>query len=196
MENIYTSTAILQKYGIEDYTMKGTAKFIQYMRQRGIELELVSKGVGRAKSTFKILSQIEEDPTEIWKECPQYPTWEFSNKGHVRNSKTKKYYGKGQKASDGYYSVAIDNHTRVKVHRGVMMSFNPIERYQNFVVDHIDGNRGNNNIDNLRWVFQRENAQFSDENNTQMKEIIAKLVQKYGYDNTKMKLLTLLNEKQ
>ena len=32
MENIYTSTAILQKYGIENYTMKGVDKFIQYMR--------------------------------------------------------------------------------------------------------------------------------------------------------------------
>ena len=74
MENIYTSTAILQMFNIENYTMKGTEKFIQYMRQRGVELELVTRGVGRAKSTFKILSKIEEDPNEIWKECPQYPT--------------------------------------------------------------------------------------------------------------------------
>ena len=32
MENIYTSTAILQMFNIENYTMKGTEKFIQYMR--------------------------------------------------------------------------------------------------------------------------------------------------------------------
>lgn len=193
MENIYTSTAILQKYGIENYTMKGVDKFIQYMRQRGVELELVARGVGRAKSTFRILSEIEEDPTEEWRECPQYPTWEFSNKGNVRNNQTKKYYGKGQKTSDGYYSISINNDVRLKVHRGVMMSFSPIENYQNFVVDHIDGNRGNNELTNLRWVFQTENVQFSDQNNTQMKEIIAKLVQKYGYEETKLKLLALLD---
>lgn len=34
---------------------------------------------------------------------------------------------------------------------------------------------------------------FCDENNTQMKEIIAKLVQKYGYEETKLKLLELLD---
>ena len=75
------------------------------------------------------------------------------------------------------------------------MSFNPIDCYQNFVVDHIDGKRNNNNLSNLRWVFQRENAQFSDQNNTKINEIIAKLVQKYGYNDTKEKLLSLLDKK-
>jgi hypothetical protein len=36
---------------------------------------------------------------------------------------------------------------------------------------------------------------FSDKNNTEIKEIIAKLVQKYGYNTTKEKLLSLLDEK-
>lgn len=192
LEKIYTSEAILQMYNIEGYTMKGVERFIQYMGQRGVELELVKRGVGKAKSTFRILSAVEEDPTEEWRECPQYPTWEFSNHGHVRNSKTKKYYGKGQKASNGYYSIAMTNDLRVKVHRGVMMSFSPIEKPENFVVDHIDGNRGNNNLSNLRWVFQKENARYSNENNTQMKEIIAALVQNYGYDKTIELLNTLL----
>lgn len=194
MKNIYTSEAILQKYEIDDYQMKGVDKFISFMKQRGVEIELVERARGRAKSTYRILSQIEENPEEIWKECPQYPNWEFSNLGQVRNNITKKHYGKGQKASDGYYSIAIDNDTRVKVHRGVMMSFSPIENPKNFVVDHINGKRGDNRLENLRWVFQTENAQFGDENNTQIKEIIAKLIQKYGYENTKSKLLSILDE--
>ena len=73
-----------------------------------------------------------------------------------------------------------------------MMSFSPIEKPENFVVDHIDGNRGNNDLSNLRWVFQKENAHYSDENNTQMKEIIATLVQNYGYFETIELLKTLL----
>ena len=194
MENIYTSEAILQKYNIENYKMNGVEKFITFMKQRGVELELVEKSRGRAKTTYKILSEIEENPNEIWKECPQYPTWEFSNFGQVRNTATKKFYGKGQKASDGYYSIAIDNDTRLKVHRGVMMSFNPIEHPENFVVDHINGKRGDNNLNNLRWVYQTENASFGDKNNTEIKEIIANLIQKYGYMETKSKLLTLFNE--
>lgn len=173
--------------------MKGVERFITFMKQRGVDLELVERGQGRAKSTYKILSEIEENPDEIWKECPQYPHWEFSNFGQVRNNLTKKHYGKGQKASDGYYSIAIDNNTRLKVHRGVMMSFSPIERPQNFVVDHINGKRGDNRLENLRWVFQTENAQFSDKNNTEIKEIIAKLVQKYGYAGAKSKISALLD---
>ena len=189
---IYTSDAIMQKYDIQDYTCKGTNKFIQYMRQRGVELELVEPAKGRRKSSYRILSEVIDDPQEEWRECPQFPTWYFSNLGNVKNSKTQKYYGKGQKASDGYYSIAISENIRLKVHRGVMMSFQPIENYQNFVVDHINGKRGDNRLENLRWVWQTENAQFADQNNTQMKEIIAQLIQKYGYEEIKTKLLQLL----
>lgn len=172
--------------------MKGTERFIQYMRQRGVELELIERAKGRGKSSFKILSEVKSDPDEIWKTCPNYPDWDFSTKGNVRNNKTKKYYGKGQTTAEGYYAIALDGNKKLKVHRGVMMTFSPIENPQNFVVDHIDGRRNNNNLSNLRWVFQTENAQFSDKNNTEIREVIAKLVQKYGYQQAKEKLLSLL----
>ena len=193
-ETIYTSTAILQKYNIENYVMKGTEKFIQFMRQRGVELELVEPACGRRKSTFKILSEITTNENEEWKECPLFPTWEFSNLGNVRNSKTKKFYGKGQKTAEGYYSIAINEHTRLKVHRGVMLAFSPIDCPESFVVDHINGQRGDNRLENLRWVWQSENANFADTNNTQLKTLLAQLVQKYGYQQAQEKLIQLLND--
>ena len=189
---IYTTTAILQKYNITDYKPKGVEKFIQFMRQRGVELELVETAHGRAQSTYRIISEIKENPNEIWKPHPKYPDWEFSNLGQVRNNKTKKHYGYGQKASDGYYNIAINNDIRMKVHRGVMMSFNPIDKPENFVVDHINGIRNDNRLENLRWVWQKENSQYGDINNTQIKEIIPQLIQKYGYEETRNKLLSLL----
>ena len=66
-----------------------------------------------------------------------------------------------------------------------MLTFNPIENPDLFAVDHINGKRNDNRLENLRWVFYSENTQFSDQNNTEIKEIIAKLVQKYGYSTTK-----------
>ena len=90
MENIYTSTAILQMFNIENYTMKGTEKFIQYMRQRGVELELVTRGVGRAKSTFKILSKIEE---EVKKDRTKVQVMEFTKLGLLELTR-KPIYGK------------------------------------------------------------------------------------------------------
>lgn len=189
---IFTSDAILQKYGIEDYTMKGTQRFIDYMRQRGVELELVEPACGRRKSTFRILSELQNDENEIWKECPQYPNWEFSNLGQVRNKETKKFYGKGQKKAEGYYSIAIDSNTRLPVHRGVMMSFCPIEKPENFVVDHINGMRNDNRVENLRWAWQRENAEYGDQNNMALRTLLADLIQAYGYEETKNKLIDLL----
>lgn len=189
---IFTSDAILQKYGIEDYTMKGTQRFIDYMRQRGVELELVEPACGRRKSTFRILSEIQNDENEVWKECPQYPNWEFSNLGQVRNKETKKFYGKGQKKAEGYYSIAIDSNTRLPVHRGVMMSFCPIDKPENFVVDHINGMRNDNRVENLRWAWQRENAEYGDQNNMTLRTLLADLIQAYGYEETKNKLIDLL----
>lgn len=57
-----------------------------------------------------------------------------------------------------YFSVALRNKNRVKfsVHRLVAMTFipNPKNLPQ---VDHIDGNRYNNHVSNLRWVTAMEN---------------------------------------
>lgn len=59
----------------------------------------------------------------------------------------------------GYYEVTLykdKNPTRAYVHRLVAQSFIP-ERAGATTVNHIDGNRLNNKVDNLEWVIQAEN---------------------------------------
>ena len=73
-----------------------------------------------------------------------------------------------------------------------MLTFHPIENAENYVVDHINGIKNDNRVENLRWVFQSENMVFCDENNTELKELLAKLIQKYGYEDTKNQLESLL----
>lgn len=44
-----------------------------------------------------------------------------------------------------------------RVHRLVMMAFNPIENMDELEVNHIDGNKKNNKLENLEWCTASEN---------------------------------------
>ena len=44
-----------------------------------------------------------------------------------------------------------------RVHRLVMMAFNPVENMDELEVNHIDGNKKNNKLENLEWCTASEN---------------------------------------
>ena len=145
---------------------------------------------GKGKNAIFEIEKTQIDlPGEEWKSIPFAPDYSVSNLGRVKHPKGGISPGTN---CHGYIRTRIGNLGQFFNHRLVMLTFNPIENPDLFAVDHINGKRNDNRLENLRWVFQSENTQFSDQNNTEMKEIIAKLVQKYGYSNTKEKLLELL----
>ena len=51
------------------------------------------------------------------------------------------------------------------VHRLVMETFSPIKGSENLQVNHKDGNKENNSINNLEWVTNMENMQHAIRNN-------------------------------
>lgn len=110
---------------------------------------------------------------EVWKEIQDYPTFEVSTWGRVRRTKTKrilKEYRNKKRKGGGYSTVSIYNgHGTGKyqmkyfyVHKLVMMTFsseNPFCAHCGMKkeVNHKDGNRHNNRLDNLEYVTQQEN---------------------------------------
>ena len=83
----------------------------------------------------------------------------ISNKGkikRIRKGKEVKVYLKTNK--NGYYYFVMFNNENEScyLHRLVAEMF-LIKPLGKWIVDHIDGNKKNNNVNNLRWVTNSEN---------------------------------------
>lgn len=96
---------------------------------------------------------------EIWKDIKGYEgLYQISNLGRVKSLKTgkirKQCYDK-----DRYLKIELSNKTQksLKIHRLVAQAFipNPLNLPQ---VNHKDGNKLNNNVNNLEWVSPSENT--------------------------------------
>lgn len=98
---------------------------------------------------------------EQWKVIDFASNYEVSNTGFVRN-KTTKYILKGRKTVNGYLQVSlkIDDENKFMnkyIHRLVAQFW--LDNVDNKKeVNHIDGNKKNNNILNLEWVTAKENS--------------------------------------
>lgn len=58
---------------------------------------------------------------------------------------------------------------RYSVHRLILENFNPVEGMENLQVNHIDGNKENNKLENLEWTTCKENIQHAIDNNLRAK---------------------------
>ncbi|WKV24071.1 hypothetical protein PSYJYH_000036 [Bacillus phage PSYJ-YH] len=92
-----------------------------------------------------------------WYDIEGYPNYKVSDYGEVINMNTMRILKKDRRR--GYFSVRLSNGGISKVfsvHRLVASAFlgNPHELSQ---VNHKDGNRENNHVDNLEWSTQEDN---------------------------------------
>ena len=114
---------------------------------------------------------------EVWKEIEGYDGWyEVSNKGRVRSWKSTNGRGgkvkvprilKNSRGSNAYLSVALCggkiSPKTFSVHSLVAGAFLSkteewVESWREMTVNHKDGNKLNNNLDNLEYCTNRENV--------------------------------------
>lgn len=108
----------------------------------------------------------------MWKNHPNIKYLQISSKGRVRTEDRYVGCGNGQRLQrgqilkdcsdrDGYRIFSFnsgDGRKTLKVHRVVAQTFldNPLNLPE---VNHIDGDKSNNSLDNLEWCDKKENQQ-------------------------------------
>lgn len=149
---------------------------------------------------------------EIWKPVKEFEElYEVSNLGNIRKIGCKNQFGKYKlfkeikpyKNEKGYLRVGLSkNNKRIikKMHRLVAETFlvNPDNLPE---VNHIDGNKQNNRVDNLEWCTHQQNVIHSWKNNLSKVKIgsenhASKKVKQYDKDGRLVKEWECMNDVQ
>ena len=109
---------------------------------------------------------------EKWKELPpEYGSYLVSNLGNVKSLPKVKYCMGGKYLTsvrilvpglvNGYHKVLLYNNgsrRQYSIHRLVCIAFYGPDESKSKVVNHIDGNKLNNRLENLEWATESENT--------------------------------------
>lgn len=95
---------------------------------------------------------------ENWMRSKRFPNYEMGSEGNIKNVKTGRIlntYTDGH----GYRQLTLYKDKKphnVKVHREILEAFTE-GNHDGLDVNHIDGDKSNNCIDNLEWCTRKEN---------------------------------------
>lgn len=98
-------------------------------------------------------------PNEEWTNISEYPNYLISSCGRVMNKKTKRLL-KLYLNHNGYYIVNLWKNNTGKnflVHSLVYSNFNNDYELSGYVINHIDGNKKNNQLNNLEKTSYQKN---------------------------------------
>jgi hypothetical protein len=109
--------------------------------------------------------RFESLPGEVFLDIPGYEDeYQISNKGRVKSLKTKRgRIMRLKKIWSGYVHVCLcqGNVKRHHAVHGLVLESFVSRRPEGYVANHKDGDKANNDLSNLEWVTQSENAKHS-----------------------------------
>lgn len=95
----------------------------------------------------------------MWKTIEEFPDYEVSTKGEVRRKKSKRLLSPA--SCNGYMRIGLRKnkitYTRY-IHRLVAEAFIEKPTDEKVEVNHKDGNRANNTVENLEWLSHKQNV--------------------------------------
>ena len=132
---------------------------------------------GYKKDVIQTPNEIDED-SELWKQHPIYSDYEISNQGRVKHltyidsngTIRKERILVGSLHNDGYVFISIclgnQKYKQIPKHRLVAETWLD-NLYDYPEVNHKDGNKQNNSVDNLEWTTSSNNQQHAVNNHLQ-----------------------------
>lgn len=200
-QKTYSSTELNEIIGYVDKSGSNNSKtqIITRCCNAGLKIEALDTPRGVANKYIIIEDNFHLDG-EQWIDCYINSEWEVSNLGRIRRKNTKKLMGSVDKTSNYLRISMVDKNTNKQtnqmVHRLVYLSFHPelLENAANLQIDHINGIRTDNRLDNLRPLSAMLNIQSRDKNQEKVRLITTELIIKYGYEKVEKKLQELLTD--
>ncbi len=137
----------------------------------------------------------EDDENEIWKDIPIDAKFEYqvSNKGRVKNLKTNKITN--GTLSNGYHrtQIKLKNETRLNksIHSLILLSFKGTNPEGKDVINHKNGIKTCNSLENLEYTTKRENSDHAIEHGLNRN---AKAIGQYNKDGELLKTYRSISE--
>ena len=184
-----TFREIAEQFNWDGAICQNDKEKIKYAQNRGVTLIKLDEKLDHA-SLFVI--QEVRHPDEEWKPYPNLPYYEVTPTGLVRIASSGREVGYTN--SQGYRYVTYQE-KGYPIHRMVMETFSPIDNSELYVVDHINGIKTDNRVENLRWLTKRQNAEARDENYAKLNANYQKLIETFGYEKTNQIFEELLRQR-